>query len=575
MENSELIKIFEEIADLLLIQGENPFKIRAYQNAARAIEGLSEPLSAIHARGELETIDGIGKAIAQKIAEALTEGHMSFYDNLKASMPDGILDLLRVPGMGPKKAKLVYDQLHISNIEELKSAAQQGKLRDLPGMGQKTEEKILRGIENLEQFSGRFLLGLAYPIAQQIMERITKIPGVYTTEIGGSLRRGKETIGDADILVSAQDAEPVIAAFLENPRIKEIRAKGTTKASVLLDDGLQVDLRVVAKDSFGAALQYFTGSKEHNVKLREFAVKKGLKVNEYGVFRTDTNEKLAGETEEEVYRAIGFPYIAPELREGQDELELALEGKLPVLIEKKDILCALHNHTTASDGSLTLEQLVEEAQRRGYKYLAVTDHSRGLGIANGLDEDRLMEQIERIHAYNRKNKNFRVLTGAEVDIRADGSLDYPDTALQKLDIVIASIHSALDQTEDKMTKRVCDALLNPYVDFLAHPTGRLMGQRPPIRLDMEKVFAAAKETGAALEINSYYARLDLNDKHIREAKRYGVRFCIETDTHVLEHFDNLILGIKTARRARLEAGDVLNTLDLHELGKQKRNKKKF
>lgn len=575
MENAELIKIFEEIADLLQIQGENVFKIRAYQNAARAIEGLNEPLSVICSRGELETIDGIGKAIAQKIEEALTEGKMSFYEKLKTSMPEGLLELLKVPGMGPKKVKLVYDQLGISNIGALKAAAEEGKLRDLPGMGKKTEEKILRGIENLEQFSGRFLLGLAYPIARNIEERIKQVEGVYSTEVGGSLRRGKETIGDADILVSAQDAEPVIAAFLDDPRIKEVRAKGTTKASVLLDNGLQIDLRVVAKESFGAALQYFTGSKEHNVKLRELAVKKRLKVNEYGVFNINTNEKLAGETEEGVYAAVGFPYIPPELREGQDELELALSGNLPVLIEQKDILCALHNHTTASDGQLTLEKLAEEAQRRGYKYIAVTDHSRGLGVANGLDEDRLMKQIERINAFNEKNKHFRVLVGSEVDIRADGTLDYSDSTLKKLDIVIAAIHSGFDQAEDKMTKRVCDALQNPHVDSLAHPTGRLMGQRPPIHLDMEKLFIVAKETGSALEINSYFARLDLNDKHIREAKQYGIRFCIETDTHSPDNFDNLVLGIKTARRGRLEAKDVLNTLDLQELGKQKRNKKNF
>ncbi|MBD3268303.1 hypothetical protein GF373_16680, partial [bacterium] len=410
MENTELAAIFEEIANYLQIKGENPFKIRAYQNAARVLESLNESAAAIHQRGELEQIDGIGKAIAEKIAEALNTGRIPYHEELKATMPDGILDLLHVPNLGPKKVKLVWDQLGITTVPDLKAAAEAGQLQSLPGMGKKSEEKILRGIENLEQYAKRHLLGLTYPIAQEFMDRVKEVKGVETAEIAGSLRRGKETVGDVDILVAASNGEPVVEAFLDDNRITEIIAKGTTKTSVALKNGLHIDLRIVDRSEFGAALQYFTGSKEHNVKLREMAVRQGLKINEYGVFEIQTEKRIAGKTEEEVYQAIGFPHIAPELREGLDELERAQSNTLPKLIEKKDIKCALHNHTTASDGLLSLEELVKESRARGYKYIAVTDHSAGLGVANGLSEDRLKARIEEIHQLNDTLNDFRVLT---------------------------------------------------------------------------------------------------------------------------------------------------------------------
>ncbi|RJP29229.1 MAG: DNA polymerase/3'-5' exonuclease PolX [Candidatus Omnitrophota bacterium] len=567
MDNRSIANIFFQICDILEIKGENVFKVRAYQKAARAIENLSESLAVIHQRGELESIDGIGQAIAEKIGELLETGVMSFYEKEKASIPEGLLDLLRVPGMGPKKVKLVYDQLEITSIPALKEAARAGKLQTLPGMGKKSEEKILKGIELLEQSSGIHTLGKTLPIAQEIVNRIRSVKGVQQLEIAGSLRRGKETVGDVDILTSAKNPQAVMEEFLRTPAIRETLAHGSTKTSILLDDGLQVDLRVVADDSFGAALQYFTGSKEHNVKLRELAARSGYKVNEYGVFDTASDKKTAGETEESVYRSLGLAWIPPELREGFDEIELAQQNHLPPLIERKDIISSLHNHTTASDGRMSLAELVTEAKKRGYRFLAVTDHSGSLGVANGLSPDRLRRQMDEIHEFNEKHKDFRVLTGTEVDIKSDASLAFPDELLQELDFVIAAIHTGFDQPQKQMMERISSALQNPHVDMISHPTGRLIGQRPPLNIDPERLFSLAAETKTILEINSYYLRLDLNDKHIREAKQHGVTFAIETDTHGKDDFDQLAYGIKTARRGRLVASDVINTLSVDQLHK--------
>lgn len=564
MDNKDISRIFSEIGDLLELKGENAFKVRAYQKAVRTIDALPESLASLHERGELESVDGIGKGLSGKIVEALQTGKIEYHQELLRSLPPGLLDLLEIPGMGPKKVKLVYDELGIVTVDGLKQAAEAGKLQSLPGMGKKTEEKILKGIALRQQSSSRFLLGDAAPIAYEILARIAKVEGVKKAQIAGSLRRGKETVGDVDILAAAENGESAMAEFLATPTLREIFAKGETKSTVALENGLQVDLRVVPEASFGAALQYFTGSKEHNVKLRERAVKKKLKVNEYGVFAIDSEKQIAGTTEEDVYACLGLDWIPPELREGLDEIELAEKRKLPVLIEPKDIRGALHNHTTASDGRMSLEALANEAERRGYEYIAVTDHSGGLGVAGGLNADRIRKQIEEIHIFTEKKKGIPVLAGSEVDIRADGALDFPDTILQQLDVVIAAVHVSLEQPRDKITQRICAALENPNVDILAHPSGRLIGRRPAMEVDWERVFARAAETGVILEINAHYLRLDLNDQHIREAARYGVKFSLDTDTHSAEDFNNLTFGLKTARRGRLTSNDVVNCLTMKE-----------
>ncbi|MBZ0256112.1 DNA polymerase/3'-5' exonuclease PolX, partial [bacterium] len=425
---------------------------------------------------------------------------------------------------------------------------------------------------NVQQSSGRFNLGVAAPIAREILARVKAVKGVWQADIAGSLRRGRETVGDVDILASAKDAEIVMKEFLATENIRDVLAQGATKSSILLECGLQVDLRVVEKDAFGAAMQYFTGSKEHNVKLRERAVKRKLKVNEYGVFETETEKLVAGKTEEEVYESLGLAWVAPELREGRDEIQQAEEGTLPDLIEAKHIRSALHNHTTDSDGSMSLEELAKQAKARGYQYIAVTDHSGSLGVANGLSPDRLKQQIELVRKFNEKVKGIDILAGTEVDIRADGRLDFEDDLLKELDVVIASVHAAFEQPKDKMTERILKAIENPYVDIIAHPTGRLIGKRPPIEFDAEKVFAKAAETQTIMEINCYPTRLDLNDVHIRQAKAHGVWFAIHTDTHKVEHFDHLELGVKMARRGGLTARDVMNTMTCKQFLSWKKKK---
>jgi len=568
MENNEIAHFFTEIADLLEIRGENAFKVRTYQRAARTIENLSESLADLSRRGVLESIDGIGKGIADKIREALETGAISYHLELKSSLPEGILSLLAIPGLGPKKAKLIYEHLNIASIPELKAAAQEGKLQDLPGMGKKSEEKILKGIALLEQSSGRYTLGEVQPIAEAILHCLRILKGVVQAEAAGSYRRGKETIGDLDLLVAARQSESVMKAFLETEGIREVLVQGASKTSIVLANGLQIDLRVIPPDSFGAALQYFTGSKDHNVQLRELALGMNFKLNEYGVFEIATDKKIAGKTEEKVYKILGLAWIPPELREGMDEIALSRNRALPRLIERSDIRSALHNHTTWSDGRLALEELVREAKRRGYAFIAVTDHSGSLGVANGLSPDRLKQQIETIRKFNETSENFQVLAGSEVDIRADGTLAFSDELLQQLDFVIAAVHSGFEQPREKMTERICRAVENPQVHLISHPTGRLLNRRPPLNIDMERLFETCARCKTALEINSHYLRLDLNDKHIREAKPYGVGFALETDTHSPDDFDNLEFGLKTARRGRLAPEDILNTYALEDLKKR-------
>jgi DNA polymerase (family 10) len=568
MHNPEVARIFNTIADILEIKGNNPFRIRAYRRAAQNIEGLAEDVATLIAREALEEIPGIGKDLASKIREIVDTGTAQEYEKLKAEIPSGLVQLVHIPGVGPKTAKLLYEEKGIDNIQKLERAARAGSLRGLPGIKAKTEENILRGIEMLKRASGRMPLGLALPLAQEIITRLKQVKGIQRIHYAGSLRRMKETVGDIDILAISTAPEKVMDAFVSLPIVQEIFAKGETKSSVMTCQGIQVDVRVVEPDAFGAALAYFTGSKAHNIRLREMARKKGLKISEYGVFKERTGRRIAGKEEEEIYGVLKLPFIAPELREDVGEIEAALKGKLPELITVEDIKGDLHVHSNWSDGAHTIKEVVEAAQKRGYAYIAITDHTKGLGIARGLAPKDLAKQCEEIKRLNQRLKGFRILTGTEVDIRADGSLDLPDAVLAKLDFVVASVHSAFRQDRETMTRRITRALSNRHVRVLGHPTGRLLGEREPLDLDFDHLLDAARQHRVALEINASPFRLDLNDPHARRVKEAGLPIVINTDTHTLPNFDYIHLGVAIARRAWIEKKDVLNALPLKQLLKR-------
>ncbi|HHD10929.1 MAG TPA: DNA polymerase/3'-5' exonuclease PolX [Deltaproteobacteria bacterium] len=577
MENTEIAKIFYEIADLLEIKGENPFRVRSYRNAGLIIEGLPVSVKSIVERDEreLEKIKGIGKSIREKVVEILKTGKCRFHQELLKELPSGLLEILNISGIGPRKVELLYKELGIRTVDDLEKAAKKGLLRGLPGMGEKTEKKILRSIEdykNLKIAAQRFRLSVAYPYARGYVEYIKEMGHISQIEIAGSLRRWKDTIGDVDILVTCNKkgaAMDVMEHFVSYPDVREVLAKGETKSSVVLNVGLQVDLRVLSEDSFGAALQYFTGSKAHNIALRDRAKKLGLKISEYGVFKEKTGKKVAGRTEEEVYRAVGLVWIPPEIRENQGEIELAEKDRLPRLVEEADIKGDLHAHTTYSDGTNTIEEMADKAIEMGYEYLAITDHSKAVGIAHGLDEGRIRQQLKEIDRVNERLKEkgvkFRLLKGTEVDIRADGTLDHPPEVLQELDCVVAAIHSRFDMPQAQMTERIIKALSTGLVNILAHPTGRLIGIREPYQVDIEAIMDCAKEYGVALELNSYPERLDLNDSHLRLARKKGVLVSIGTDSHSVYHLDYITYGVHTARRGWLEAKDVLNAMPLEKL----------
>lgn len=576
MENLDIAKIFYEIADLLEIKGENPFRIRSYRNAGLVIEGLPVNIKSIVERNEeeLEEIPGIGESLHEKIVEILKTGKCSFHQELLKELSPSLLDLLKVSGVGPKKVKLFYDELKIKTIEELEKAAKGGKLRGLPGMGEKSEEKILKGIASLKASVGRFGLAIGLSYADQIVEYLKKTPGVIDVVPAGSLRRWKETIGDLDILVTCKNGSPVMDRFVSYPDVASVVAKGETKTTVILKNGLQTDVRVLEKKSFGAALQYFTGSKAHNIAIRDRAKRMGLKISEYGVFREKDEERTTGEKEEDVYKAVGLPWIPPELRENRGEIEAAEKGKLPKLIEVEDIKGDLHVHTKASDGGNTIEELAEYAVKKGYEYIAITDHSKAVGIAHGLNEERLLKQIEEIDKFNAKfrvqSSKFKVLKGTEVDIKADGTLDHSEKALKKLDVVVATVHSKFNMTEEDMTNRIIDAIETGLVNIIAHPTGRLLTGREPYPVNMERLLEAAKKYNVAMEVNAYPDRLDLNDVHCKMAKDMGVMLAISTDTHHYLQMDYMRFGVNNARRGWIEKKDVLNTRPLNEVLKMLR-----
>ncbi len=567
MKNQEIARIFNEIADLLEIKGENPFRIRAYRRAAQNIEGLPKSVEETP-KEELLKVPGIGQDLAGKIEEYLKTGRMQAHEELKHEIPEGLLTLLSVPGLGPKTSKLLYEKLKIKGIDDLERLASEHKLAGLPGIKEKTEENILKGIEMLKRGKERQPLGKVLPIANDILEHLKKKAPVDRIDLAGSLRRWKDTIKDIDILATSDNPKEVMKVFVHLPHVKDVLMQGTTKSTVIIHEDLQVDLRVVEKESYGAAMAYFTGSKEHNIRLREMAMKKGLKINEYGIFREKDNKKIGGEKEEDVYRILGLPYIPPELREDQGEIDAALERRLPKLITLDDIKGDLHVHSKWSDGSHTFEQLIDAARGYGYSYIAITDHSKGLGIARGLTGERLLEQKKEIDAINKKLKGFMIIHGVEVDIRSDGSLDISDDVLKELDIVVASIHSGFKQPRKQLTYRMVSAMKNPYVSIIAHPTGRLIGERDAYDVDMDEVLTVAKKTGTAIEINAYPLRLDINDTYAKRAKGMGIPIVIATDTHVTNQFDYMRYGISIARRGWLEKDDVLNTLAVDKLLKR-------
>jgi DNA polymerase (family 10) len=565
LRNSEITKAFYEMADLLEIKGENPFKVRAYQRAAQNIESLAEELSEIADRGELEGIPGIGKDLAQKISEMIQTNRLEAFEVLKQEIPEGLLELVSIPGLGPKKAKVLYDQMGIKSIQGLEEAARGDRLRDLPGFGLKTEQNLLAGIELVRRGRERMLLGRALPLAQAMMTGLKAMPEVDQISEAGSLRRRRETIRDIDLLITSSDPERVMEAFTSLSPVEEVLARGSTKASVRTHEGIQVDLRVVEPDTYGAALAYFTGSKAHNIRLREMANRAGLKVSEYGVFREKDQARVAGRTEEEVYRTLGLPYIPPELREDRGEIEAALAGRLPHLVELTEIRGDLHCHSQWSDGGHPIKEVAEAARKRGYAYLAITDHSQSLGIARGLSPESLEKQLREIALLNQQVKGFYILSGTEVDIRKDGSLDLPDEILSRLEVVVASVHSSFKQGRETMTARIIRAMQNPYVTILGHPTGRLLGEREAYEIDLDQVIRAARDTGTCLEINAFPQRLDLDDIHCKRARELGVMMAIGTDAHTNSQMETMALGLAVARRGWLERNDLLNTMSRDDL----------
>jgi len=565
--NKELARVFDQIADLMEIKGEDPFRINSYRRAARSLKDCPHDVAALAEAGRLQEIPGVGKGTAERINQYLKTGQIEVHHELLAAVPAGLPALLEIPNLGPKKVALVWKQLGVQNVADLKRVIESGEMAELPGLGETSVKKIADGLAFLEKSSGRTPMGVAWPIAAEMTRWLAGLKGVRKVEVAGSLRRGAETIGDVDILCQADDGAAVIAAFTGLELAQQVLAAGSTKGSILvrLEEGrqLQVDLRVVPAESFGAALQYFTGSKEHNVRLREIAVKKKWKLNEYGLF--DAKDKqLAGRDEQSIYARLGVPFVPPELREDRGELDID-QQRLADLLSPADIRGDLHVHTTASDGRSTAEEMAAAAARLGYAYLAICDHSKSSTIANGLSIERMEKQIEYLRNLNKKLKDIEILVGCECDILADGKLDYPDEILAACDVVVASVHSGLGQDRRQVTARTIKAMENPYVTIIGHPTGRLLGKREAMDLDMAEVVKAAAATRTILEINASWQRLDLQDVHARQALEAGVLLCVNTDAHHTDQLDQMRFGVMTARRAWAAKREVLNTQTLARL----------
>lgn len=568
MNNEEVAHILNEISQLLAICDENVFKVRSYERAAEAVAGLARPVAEYVSEGALTTIPGVGQSIADVITELVTTGKSTVHQQLLAQCPQGLLEMLRIPGFGPRKAGQVYRELGINSVAELEAAARAGKLRHLRGFGAKTEEKILEGIAQLQAGEERALLGNVLPVAEAFVARLRAHPLVQQAEMAGSARRRKETIGDLDILATSEKPAEVARWFAQQGGLAYVELAGDTKVSGRTEAGLQVDLRVVEPHCYGAALQYFTGSMQHNVRLRERAQKQGLTISEYGVFEGERDAKgkqIAGETEESVYAAVGLPWIPPELREDRGEIAAAEEGRLPQLIELTDIQAELHLHTHASDGRLSIAEMAVACQELGYRYMAVTDHSAALVIANGLDMQRLRAQIDEIKALNQQLSGITILSGTEANIHMDGSVDVPEELWPELDIIIGAIHSGFSKDADKMTERLVKAMKSGRIDILAHPTGRLLLSRQGYEIHIKQLIEAAVEYRVALEINANPLRLDLSDIHTRLAVEKGALLSINTDAHSRDELALMRYGVMTARRGWAEPEHVINTWPLAKL----------
>jgi DNA polymerase (family 10) len=562
--NADIAANFEEIANLLEVEGANPFRIRAYRNAARTIGELStEAYVMVEKDEDLTRFPGIGHDLSEKIKEIVSTGHCALLDRLRAELPPAVTELLRVPGLGPKRVRHLYHDLDVRTVEQLYSAARQGRIRALAGFGEKTELNILQAIELHAEQIRRFKLSVAAQYAEALRSYLGAVPGVKQVTVAGSFRRMRETVGDLDIIVTAARSSNVMQDFTAYDEVAEILVVGPTRASILLKCGLQVDLRVVPEESYGAALHYFTGSKSHNIAVRQIARKRGLKINEYGVYRGKT--RIAGETEESVYRAVNLPYIPPELRENRGEIPAARSGHLPHLLELSDLRGDLHVHTNATDGHNSLLQMAMAGRSHGLQYLAITDHSRRLTLARGLDPLRLARQCDEIDALNENLEGITLLKGIEVDILEDGSLDLPDHVLAKLDLVLGAVHSKFELSRARQTERVLRAMSRPHFTMLAHPSGRIIHQRPPYDIDMPRIIREAGRRGCFLELNAHPNRLDLLDVYCQMAKEEGVLISVDSDAHSTFEFENLRFGIGQARRGWLERQNVLNTCPLGEL----------
>jgi len=562
MKNKEIAEVFREVAQLLEIKGDNPYRIRAYEKAAQTIEALGVDVEELAKKGKLTSIPGIGADLASKIQEILRTGTLSLLEELKKEVPPALLTFLQIPSLGPRKVKAIYDKFGITTLEELEKLCLEHKIARLPGFGIKTEENILKGIKLLKEKRGRRPLGEILPYAEEIVELIKNKAPIQNIAIAGSIRRRKETVKDIDVLITSNHSEKVMSFVANLPQVEEVIAFGETKTSVRLKIGIQMDVRVVPQNSWGAALAYFTGSKAHNIRVRELALERGLKINEYGVYRGE--EWVAGRTEEEVYGALGLPWIPPELREDQGEIEAALEGRLPRLVEYDEVIGDAHVHSKYSDGASSLEEIMNYAEKLGLSWVALCDHSQGLKVAGGVPVEELFKKKRHIEELNQKSKKVKLIFGAEVDINSDGTLDYPDEVLKEIDFVIAAIHTGFQQEEKQITERILSALKHPLVHAIAHPTGRLIGEREPYAVNLKEVFEVAKIYGKALEINAYYKRLDLPDIYVRTARDMGIKLIIGTDAHIADQMNYLSFGTAVARRGWCEKEDLLNTLSYEE-----------
>jgi DNA polymerase (family X) len=552
-----------EYAELLSITSSDPYKPRSYEKAARSIGGYHADVASLDLKGVLG-IPNVGKSIGEKVVELVATGRIEALEELRERIPDGVRQMMGVPGLGPKKANVLYRELGIASVEQLLEALDEERLSDLKGFGPKTAENIRRGVAQMSQSGGRVLVSLALDVAEELLAELRTLPSVLRAEFAGSLRRMAETIGDVDLLVAGTEAEPIMQRFTTLPHVERVLAKGSTKSSILTTQGLQVDLRVIEPAVWGAAMIYFTGSKAHNVRIREMAVRKGLKLSEYGLFTAEDGELIAADTEEAVYERLGLPHIAPTLREDRGEVEAALEGTLPDVVRLEQIRGDLHTHTNLTDGLASLEDMLETAAGFRYAYYAVTDHAPNLYMQRMTDE-KMLAQRERVRALQARYPKMTLLHGTELNIDPDGNVDWPEEFLRGFDVCVASVHSHFTQSKDEMTRRIVRAMENPSVHIIGHPTARLIGKRQPIEFDLDEVFAAAARTGTALEVNGFPDRLDLRDEHILWARRHGVRFSVDTDSHAVGHLGHMRFGVATAQRGWLTADDVINAWPLGKL----------